>query len=304
MGPYSTWGISSNRLTDITAIGRALLLANDKVTAKEILGVTGGGGEGPPGPPGPEGPQGPQGVPGAQGPAGADGAQGPAGADGAQGPQGIQGIPGSAGAPGADGADGAQGPQGDAGPQGIQGAQGNPGSPGSPGADGNDGAQGPQGIQGIQGIQGVQGPPGTANVASARLTADRTTTLATFGNVTDLAIAIPASETWSFEAALTVGCNNTGGSQYTVTVPAGAALRLMVQGNTSSATAWTEIAITTSGANTVTLCTANAQGRMCFLRGVVVNSTNAGNLQVQFRSITAGQTSTCNSNSYLTGRKH
>ena len=172
MGPYSTWGISSNRLTDITAIGRALLLANDKVTAKEILGVTGGGGEGPPGPPGPEGPQGPQGVPGAQGPAGADGAQGPAGADGAQGPQGIQGIPGSAGAPGADGADGAQGPQGDAGPQGIQGAQGNPGSPGSPGADGNDGAQGPQGIQGIQGIQGPQGPAGAGGGMTVTFVAD------------------------------------------------------------------------------------------------------------------------------------
>ena len=154
MGPNSTWGISSNRLTDITAIGRALLLANDKVTAKEILGVTGAGGEGPPEPPGPEGTQGPQGVP---------------GADGAQGPQGIQGIPGSAGAPGADGADGAQGPQGDAGPQGIQGVQGNPGSPG---ADGNDGAQGPQGIQGIQGIQGPQGPAGAGGGMTVTFVAD------------------------------------------------------------------------------------------------------------------------------------
>jgi hypothetical protein len=44
MGPQSTWGISQNRLMDITAIGRALLLANDKATAKEIIGATGGGG--------------------------------------------------------------------------------------------------------------------------------------------------------------------------------------------------------------------------------------------------------------------
>ena len=161
MGPNSTWGISSNRLTDITAIGRALLLANDKATAKEIIGATGGGGgEGPPGPPGPEGPQGPQGV---QGPSGADGAQGPqgnpgsAGADGAagaQGPQGIQGVPG---ADGADGEDGAQG---------IQGIPGNAGAPGA------EGPEGPQGIQGIQGIQGVQGPAGAGGGMAVTFVAD------------------------------------------------------------------------------------------------------------------------------------
>ena len=161
MGPNSTWGISQGRLMDITAIGRALLTANDKATAKEIIGATGGGGgEGPPGPPGPEGPQGPQGV---QGPAGADGAQGPqgnpgsAGADGAagaQGPQGIQGVPG---ADGADGEDGAQG---------IQGIPGNAGAPGA------EGPEGPQGIQGIQGIQGVQGPAGAGGGMAVTFVAD------------------------------------------------------------------------------------------------------------------------------------
>lgn len=155
MGPNSTWGISSNRLTDITAIGRALLLANDKSTAKEIIGATGGGGgEGPPGPPGPEGPQGPQGVQGVQGiqgPAGADGA------DGADGAQGSQGIPGSPGAPGANGEDGAQG---------IQGIPGNAGAPGA------EGQEGPQGIQGIQGIQGVQGPAGAGGGMTVTFVAD------------------------------------------------------------------------------------------------------------------------------------
>ena len=158
MGPNSTWGISQNRLTDITAIGRALLLATDKTTAKEIIGATGGGGgEGPPGPPGPEGPQGSQGIQGVQGiqgPAGADGADG---ADGAQGPQGIQGIPGSPGAPGVDGDDGAQG---------IQGIPGNAGAPGA------EGPEGPQGIQGIQGIQGVRGPAGAGGGMTVTFVAD------------------------------------------------------------------------------------------------------------------------------------
>ena len=118
MGPQSTWGISSGRLTDITAIGRALLTATDKTQAQAIIGATGGGGEGPPGP---QGPEGPQGLPGADG------------AAGAQGIQGIQGVPGN---------DGATGPQGDQGIQGIQGIQG---------------VEGPQGPQGDPGAGGTWG---------------------------------------------------------------------------------------------------------------------------------------------------
>lgn len=113
-----------------------------------------------------------------------------------------------------------------------------------------------------------------------------------------------AGETWSFEAYLTCGCNNTGGSQYTVTVPTGSTLRVMVQGNTTAVTSWTGISITTSGANTVAVCNANAQGRQVYLRGSVVTAATPGNVQVRFRSITSGQTTTCNSGSYITGRKH
>lgn len=214
------------------------------------------------------------------GPQGPEGPPGPTGADGAVGPQGPQGVPGN---------DGAQGPQGPEGPQGIQGLQGD---------------TGPAGADGAQGPQGIQGEPGPNNVVSARVTADRTTTSASFVNITDAAIAIGASETWSFEAHLSVGCNNTGGGQWTVTVPAGAAVRFQVYGNVASATAFTGITVTTSGANTVTLCTANAQGRLCKISGVVVNSTNAGSIQLQHRAITAGQTVTTNANSYMTGRKH
>ena len=294
-------------LVDLPDQGKSLIMAKDQATLQNIVGATGGG----VGPAGPQGPQGQQGIQGPAGPAGADGAAGAAGSQGPQGTQGIQGIPGADGAAGAQGLQGDAGPQGPQGLQGLQGLQGVQGLPGADGADGAqglpgaDGAQGAQGPQGIQGIQGIQGPAGSAtNVLSARITADRTTTSASFANITDAAIAIGASETWSFEAYLTVGCNNTGGGQWTVTVPAGATLRVMLQGNTTSATAWTSIAITTSGANTVTMCAANAQGRQCLIRGVVVNSTTAGSIQIQHRAITAGQTITTNANSYITGRKH
>ena len=309
-GPMSYRPTSVDCLTDLPDQGKSLIMAQNQATLQTIIGVSAGGGGGV-GPAGPQGPTGPQGD---------IGPQGPQGLQGSQGSQGIQGIPGSdgaAGTPGADGAQGLQGPQGlqgnpgangsdgAQGLQGIQGVPGNDGAPGAPGADGAQGLQGNQGIQGIQGIQGPQGPAGSAtNVLSARVTADRTTTSASFADITDAAIAIGISETWSFEAYLTVGCNNTGGGQWTVTVPSGATLRVMLQGNTTSATAWTSIAITTSGANTVTMCAANAQGRQCLIRGVVVNSTTAGNIQIRHRAITAGQTVTTNANSYITGRKH
>ena len=300
-GPMSYRPTSVDCLVDLPDQGKSLLMAPNQTTLQTIIGVSagGGGGVGPQGPAGPEGPQGTQGTQGLQGSQGvqgipgADGTAGTPGADGAQGLQGPQGLQGN---PGANGSDGAQG---------LQGIQGVPGNDGAPGAEGAQGLQGNQGIQGIQGIQGPQGPAGSAtNVLSARVTADRTTTSASFADITDAAIAIGASETWSFEAYLTVGCNNTGGGQWTVTVPTGATLRVMLQGNTTAATSWTGIAITTSGANTVTMCAATAQGRQCLIRGVVVNSTTAGNIQIRHRAITAGQTITTNANSYITGRKH
>lgn len=155
-----------------------------------------------------------------------------------------------------------------------------------------------------QAIAALASGGGGSLVRSARLSAQRTTTSTSFGDVTDLSISVGAGETWSFEASLTGGCNNTGGSQFTVTVPTGSTLRLMAQGNTSSATAWTGVSITTSGANTVTMFNANAQGRLAFLSGTVIVGGSAGTVQVRFRSITSGQTTTVEAGSYISGRKH
>lgn len=182
------------------------------------------------------------------------------------------------------------------GPQGIQGIQGIQGNPGADGADGQ---------QGIQGIQGIQGPPGSAtNVRSARVTADRTTTLATLGDITDMAISIGAGETVSFEAFINGGCNNTGGSQFAVTIPSGATLRVTFHGNVASATAFNYSQATASDGVSSTVWTANAGNRMMRIAGVVVNGANAGNIQVRFKSVTATQTTTVNANSYITGRVH
>jgi hypothetical protein len=204
---------------------------------------------------------------------------------------------------------------GPAGPIGLQGAQGSAGPQGVQGVPGNDGAQGQQGIQGIQGPQGnpgadgAQGPqgnpgaPGPNNLLLARTTADRTTTATAMANVTDLSIAIAANERIHFDAWLSAGCSGTGGSQFSVTVPAGATMRTLARGNTNAATAFTEGAITASDGASPTMLNVNAQGRLVELHGVVVNGGTAGAIQVRFKSVTNGQTTTVNANSSLRGMR-
>lgn len=199
------------------------------------------------------------------------------------------------------GPQGIQGPQGEHGEQGAQGPQG---PQGAQGIQGNTGAQGQQGIQGIQGAQGIQGVAGPNNLLSARVTANRTTTATGMANITDLAIPIGANETVSFEAQLVAGCNNTGGSQFSVTVPAGASLKVTIAGNTNAASAWTGGVITTSDAASVTLLNISAQGREVTMSGIVRNGATPGAIQGRFKSVTSGQTTTVEADSYITGRRH
>jgi hypothetical protein len=178
--------------------------------------------------------------------------------------------------------------------------KGDPGTPGSDGEDGEDGV----GTPGADGEDGAPGPAGPNNVASARLTANRTTTSTSMANITDLAIAMGASETWSFECELHAGCNNTGGSQFSVSVPAGATVKVRAFGNTNSATAWTSGQIAASDGASPTMLNISAQGRRVCLRGLIINGATPGNIQARFKSVTNGQTTTVEANSYITARKH
>lgn len=168
----------------------------------------------------------------------------------------------SSGGEGVQGPKGDKGDTGEAGPQGPQGERGQQGDQGPQGLSGAAGSNGAQGVKGDTGPQGDQGTAGPNNVASARCSVDRTTTATSMANVSDLAIAIGANETWSFEASLCAGCNNTGGSQFSVTIPAGATMRVKAEGNTNAATAWTTAVLTASDAASPTLLNVNAQGRV------------------------------------------
>ena len=270
MGPQSTWGISQNRLMDITAIGRALLLANDKATAKEIIGATGGGGEGPAGP---QGPQGPQGIQGVQGTAGADGAPGAAGADGA------------AGAAGADGAQGIQGIPGNAGADGAQGIQGVPGNDGATGADGAQGIQGIQGIQGVPGADGADGSNGTNGTNGLGFAAisfkatDQTAIGTAYADVSGTGLAVAANKAFAFEFVLLCDSDAvTTGIDVACNGPASPTSVIYEQVYWTSATARTERCATAYDANTASTASNGTAQKIYRVRGVLRNGANAGTL--------------------------
>lgn len=139
--------------------------------------------------------------------------------------------------------------------------------------------------------------------AYARVTSDRTTTVITAGNVTDMSFAVPASENWGFEFFLSNGCNGTGGIKWAITVPSGATFRAVADGSAASATARTSAIMTVSGTLTIAFNAAVLATGFTRITGAVANSTTAGTVQLQFASTTATQTSTVYTNSLMTAQK-
>ena len=136
-----------------------------------------------------------------------------------------------------------------------------------------------------------------------RVASNQTTTLTTAANVTNMVFAIPVSENWSFEFNISNGCNNIGGLKWAITVPTGATFRAVAVGMSTVATAATSAIMTVSGTLTIAFNAANLATGWTRITGTCANSTNTGNVQLQFASTTSGQTSTVFANSYFKARK-
>lgn len=153
-------------------------------------------------------------------------------------------------------------------------------------------------------LTGGKVPVGQLPGPSSRNTVDQTTTLATAVSATGLVVPIAASEVLAVEFNLQIGCNNTGGVKIAVTIPSGATMRLVARGMGATAAAVNSAVITASGTlTTAVFNNANLATGWIEIRGVVANGANAGNVQLQFASATAGQTSTIFSNSYVVSTK-
>jgi hypothetical protein len=145
--------------------------------------------------------------------------------------------------------------------------------------------------------------PYDSPTVARRVTADRTTTLATASNVTDMAFYADVNEQWAFEFNLLAGCNGAGGTKYAITFPTGATLAATAIGPSGANTTITSERMTVSGTlTTAVFVVSNASGYVRIV-GMIVNGATAGSVQLQFASGTATQTSTVSANSTLTAQQ-
>jgi hypothetical protein len=134
----------------------------------------------------------------------------------------------------------------------------------------------------------------TAKVQELVPTTDQTTTLATSTAVTGISFAAAANSVYKIEGCIHHGCNNTGGTKFDITTPAGATLFIQLRGFLATATdggiSNSIVAPATLNANA--FCqTSNANGRVT-IYGTITTGGTAGTVALGFASGTAGQTST------------
>jgi len=171
--------------------------------------------------------------------------------------------------------------------------------------DGNFNASDCKGSNGNNGSQGPQGPAGDAT-DKEYVASDITSTGSALTNV--LSFPIGANETKSFEFSLMAGQTNSGavdGMAFQLVTPALGAgfLSASVVGSVPASTSGSEI-ISASGVSSgafVKVTTANGWVR---ISGVIKNSGSAGTVQLMFKSLDAGESSTIFKGSYVIARTH
>lgn len=136
----------------------------------------------------------------------------------------------------------------------------------------------------------------------AKVATDVTSTAQTLADITGLSFSIGASETWQFEAALNTGSGDTDGVKIGVNIPASATILAQTLGSTTAVTAQSSDIISADDTAGLAYNTVNAQTGIIWVKGVVVNSTTAGTVQMRFLKVTGG-TATIHANSYLIARR-
>lgn len=137
-------------------------------------------------------------------------------------------------------------------------------------------------------------------------TSDQTTTSTSLVDLTNISLSIAANQTVYFRAVLHVGSSANNGARYAVTIPAGATMKVMLTGQTTTAiaagasgnaTQW----ITVSGTETGTINGILQANQNATLEGWVTSSSTAGTIQIQARSLSVANTLTFYSGSFITG---
>ena len=129
-------------------------------------------------------------------------------------------------------------------------------------------------------------------IVTTILSANFTTTVVA-ATATGLAFNIGPNEVWFVEAQITAQCSGTGGSKYSVTGPAGAAIEGWIYSSTSAITTLSYQRLTALATlNTTALHTVATSPAPDVLRFVIQNGSTAGVVAINAASVTATQTTT------------
>jgi len=140
------------------------------------------------------------------------------------------------------------------------------------------------------------------SAGSNRTTTTQNTTLATGVNVTNMSLPIAANEVWTYE--FIVFCTGgAAGTKFALTVPAGCAITAALYGtsNNTGNLRFQGENLTVSGTLSTISFMPGFTGHVS-VTGIAVNGVTAGTIQLQFAAATAGQTSTIQARSFVTGR--
>ena len=132
--------------------------------------------------------------------------------------------------------------------------------------------------------------------------ADAVTTLSTAVLITGTTFSMQPNSVYLVHAIGRVGCNNTGGVKFGQNTPSGSICRVRAFGTTNTFASYNTVLLSTSGAlypSSAYFNSVSGASGMIQFDGLVTTSATGGNFELLFSSVTAGQTSTIYSDSFV-----
>jgi hypothetical protein len=185
----------------------------------------------------------------------------------------------------------------------LTGATGAAGAQGIQGLTGATGAAGATGAQGIQGATGATGAAGNSAVMVRKTVDESVTNSTTLQNDDNLKISLAADDVYEFSGMLFVSSTSaTPDVKVTFTVPSGATIRWFGEGFGDGYSVSADC-VSASGTTFTILLSANSLATVKF-NGIVVNSTTAGDLQLQWSQVATNAAAVkVEARSFLIGKK-
>jgi len=144
----------------------------------------------------------------------------------------------------------------------------------------------------------------SSNKIIKKITTTQNTTSNTATDISGANFSLSSGEVWFFEFNMQIGCSANSGIKFAITFPAGANLRCVAVGMDNSPVHQISQIISNSGVlSTVSFNNTNSQEGFLKIVGTIINSTTAGNVQLQYASGSLGVTSTIYEHSVLSAHK-